>query len=218
MQMRACPCRRPAHCKDCSCLASLPPTGFPSLLIVILFFPFSVAFHAAFQRPLRSFFLSGTCPYSRCYPERHSARPMGLFLTSDGHWKGWLGALLCCCAVSQDESPHARECERSRGTQSHLLSRSTSLTLTLGQLQPKLKYVILNLYLEPSNYPQHPCRRLCCKPTPQTRYSPPTAINAMCTHERHRSSHSTLEAAHCSAVNLIMAGNEAPSAMRSGPA
>ena len=41
---------------------------------------------------------------------------MGLFLTADGHFQGWLAALLCCCAVSQDESPYEKKRERSTRT------------------------------------------------------------------------------------------------------
>lgn len=31
---------------------------------------------------------------------------MGLFVSNDGYYKGWLAALLCCCAaVNSDEHP-----------------------------------------------------------------------------------------------------------------
>ena len=31
---------------------------------------------------------------------------MGLLVTEDGHYQGWLAALLCCCAaVNEDEHP-----------------------------------------------------------------------------------------------------------------
>ena len=40
---------------------------------------------------------------------------MGLFVTEDGHFQGWLAAFLCCCAaVSDDESPIEKERSRRR--------------------------------------------------------------------------------------------------------
>ncbi|SMQ54717.1 unnamed protein product [Zymoseptoria tritici ST99CH_3D7] len=39
---------------------------------------------------------------------------MGLFVAGDGHYKGWLAALLCCCAaVTEDEYPVGKRRERS---------------------------------------------------------------------------------------------------------
>ena len=40
---------------------------------------------------------------------------MGLFVTEDGHFQGWLAAFLCCCAaVTEDESPIEKDRERER--------------------------------------------------------------------------------------------------------
>lgn len=38
---------------------------------------------------------------------------MGLFLTEDGRFQGWLAAFLCCCAaVAEDESPYEKDRSR----------------------------------------------------------------------------------------------------------
>lgn len=57
---------------------------------------------------------------SRCNLRIHSLCEsslwsMGLLVSDDGHYQGWLAALLCCCAaLDGDDNPAEREKERSR--------------------------------------------------------------------------------------------------------
>lgn len=71
---------------------------------------------------------------------------MGLFLTEDGHFQGWLAAFLCCCAaVSDDESPYEKERSRRK---LHTESNKMEFAMALIQQQHlhALKSVTNNHY------------------------------------------------------------------------
>jgi hypothetical protein len=54
---------------------------------------------------------------------------MGLFVTSEGHYQGWLAALLCCCAaVTEDEDPVERAKDKLRRKSSNTIAKCTVLT------------------------------------------------------------------------------------------
>lgn len=61
---------------------------------------------------------------------------MGLFLTADGHYQGWLAAFLCCCAaLSDDEHPIEKDRSRRKAFQSwscYVVLTGTAATTRTG--------------------------------------------------------------------------------------